>query len=451
MFANETANEAANNVTNKVANKGSMKIEINHGRLIDCTASLDAVQSLYIADQCIVAVGTAPVGWTAQKIIDASGKVVCTGLVDLCARLREPGLEHKATLESEMLAAVAGGVTAMVAPPDTDPVLDEPGLVEMLKRRALALNQARVYPLGALTVGLLGAKLTEMVELTEAGCVGFTNGDHPIVDTVVLYRAMQYAATYGYTVWLRPEEAHLARGGIAHDGEVASRLGLAGIPASAETVAIATIITLMRDTGARVHLARLSSRLGVDLVRTAKAEGLPLTCDVGVHHLLLTDRDIGHFDSQYRFAPPLRSPSDRDALSRGVIDGTIDAICSDHTPVDEDAKNVPFGEAEPGATGLELLLPLTLKWAGHASVSMADALRKITSAPSALLRREVGHPGGGLAVGAAADLCIFDPAAFWAVTPQTLRSQGKNTPYLRRELQGRVTHTLVNGALVFKA
>ena len=215
-----------------------------------------------------------------------------------------------------------------------------------------------------------------MVELTEAGCVGFTNGDKPIVDTVVLYRAMQYAATYSYTVWLRPEEAHLARGGFAHDGEVASRLGLAGIAVSAETVAISTIVTLMRDTGSRVHLARLSSRLGVDLVRAAKAEGLPLTCDVGIHHLLLSDRDIGYFDSRYRVTPPLRSPADRDALSRGVIDGTIDAICSDHTPHDDDAKNVPFAEALPGSTGLELLLPLTLKWAHIANVPVPFALKK---------------------------------------------------------------------------
>ncbi len=424
-----------------------MKIEINNGRLVDQANSIDRQDALYLADGKIVAIGGAPDGWKADKVIDATGKVVCPGLTDLCARLREPGLEHKATLESEMLAAVAGGVTSLVCPPDTDPVLDEPGLVEMLKRRAAALNQAHVYPAGALTIGLRGEQLTEMVELTEAGCVGFTNGDHAIADTVVLYRAMQYAATYGFNVWLRAEDAHLARGGFAHDGEVASRLGLAGIPVSAETVAISTIVTLMRDTGAKVHLARLSSRQGVDLVRAAKAEGLPLTCDVGIHHLLLTDRDIGHFDSQYRFAPPLRSPSDRDALSRGVIDGAIDAICSDHTPVDDDAKNVPFGEAESGASGLEMLLPLTLKWAEIAGVTVANALQKVTTGPAGLL----GLDAGKIAVGAPADLCVFDPAAFWAVTPQTLRSQGKNTPWLRRELQARVTHTLVNGELAFKA
>ena len=424
-----------------------MKIQITNGRLIDAAAKLDVVLSLFIADGKIVAIDSAPSGFKADKIIDAAGKIVCPGLVDLSARLREPGFEHKATLESELLAAVAGGITSLVCPPDTDPVLDEPGLVEMLKRRADALHQSHVYPLGALTVGLKGQRLSEMAELTEAGCVGFFNGDAPITNTNTLYRAMQYAATYGYTVWLRAEESHLANGGIAHDGEVATRLGLAGIPVSAETVMIATITILMRETGAKVHLARISSRLGVDAVRAAKSDGLPITCDVGIHHLLLTDRDIGFFDSQYRFAPPLRSPTDRDALSRGVIDGTIDAICSDHTPHDDDAKNVPFGEALPGSTGLELLLPLTMKWAAIANVPMPFALQKISGDPARLLALSAGS----FAIGKPADICIFDTKAFWAVTAQTLRSQGKNSPYLRRELEGRVTHTLVNGALVFQA
>ena len=423
-----------------------MKIQINNGRLIDAGTKLDVLQSLFIGDGKIVATNAAPADFKADKIIDAAGKIVCPGLVDLSARLREPGFEHKATLESEMLAAVAGGVTSLVCPPDTDPVLDEPGLVEMLKRRADALHQSRVYPLGALTVGLKGDRLSEMVELTEAGCVGFFNANQPIINTNTLCRAMQYAATYGYTVWLRAEDTHLANHGVAHDGEVATRLGLAGIPVSAETVMIATITILMRETGAKVHLARLSSRLGTDAVRAAKVDGLPITCDVGIHHLLLTDRDIGYFDSQYRFAPPLRSPADRDALSRAVIDGTIDAICSDHTPHDDDAKNVPFGEALPGSTGLELLLPLTLKWAERAGVPVTFALKKISSDPARLL----GLATGSLAIGAPADICIFDPKAYWAVTAQTLRSQGKNSPYLRRELEGRVSHTVVDGKLVFQ-
>jgi dihydroorotase len=428
-----------------------MKLEIRNGRLIDPsvgTSGRDERVNLYIEDAIVSSVGDeAPNGFVADKVIDAAGKIVAPGLVDLCARLREPGYEHKATLESELMAASAGGVTSLVCPPDTEPVLDEPGLVEMLKRRGWTLNQARIYPLGALTAGLKGEKLAEMLELTEAGCIGFFQADRPIVDTSVLYRAMQYAATYGFTIWLRPEDAFLARGGIAHDGEVASRLGLAGIPSSAESVAITTICTLMRETGARVHLARLSSAAGVELVRRAKAEGLPLTADVGIHHLLLTDRDIGYFDSQYRFSPPLRSPSDRDALSAGVIDGTINAICSDHTPTDEDEKNVPFGEATPGASGLEMLLPLTLKWAEHANVPLPTALARITVNAAQVL----GKSQGRFVAGAPADVCIFDPRAFWAVTRETLVSQGKNTPYLAREMQGKVTHTICAGRLVYAA
>ncbi len=422
-----------------------MKIEIKNGRIVDPASGRNENGALYIADGLIAGVGAAPAGFKADKVIDAAGKVVCPGLVDLCARLREPGFEYRATLESEMRAAVAGGITSLVCPPDTDPVLDEPGLVEMLKRRATMANQARVYPLGALTLGLHGKKLAEMTELSEAGCVGFFQADQPIHDTMVLYRALQYAATFGYTVWLRPQDAYLAADGIAHDGEVASRLGLAGIPASAETVAISTITTLMRETGARVHLARLSSAAGVELVRRAKADGLPLSCDVGIHHLLLTDRDIGYFDSQYRFTPPLRSPADRDALSRAVQDGAIDAICSDHTPVDDDAKHVPFAEAEPGASALETLLSLTLKWAEDANVPLPKALAKITADPA----RVLGVHAGNFAVGAPADICIFNPQAFWVITAQTLVSQGKNTPWLGRELQGKVTHTLVAGQTVF--
>jgi dihydroorotase len=428
-----------------------MNLEIRNGRVVDPATGRDERTNLYITDDRIANIGADFQGFTADKVIDAAGKIVAPGLVDLSARLREPGYEHKATLETELMAASAGGVTSLVVPPDTDPVLDEPGLVEMLKRRGWTLNQARIYPLGALTAGLKGEKLAEMLELTEAGCIGFFQAHQPIVDTTVLYRAMQYAATYGFTVWLHPEDAHLAKGGIAHDGEVASRLGLAGIPVSAETVAIATITTLMRETGARVHLARVSSAAGVAMVRAAKAEAgsqkLALTCDVGIHHLLLTDRDIGYFDSQYRFVPPLRSPADRDALSAAVIDGTIDAICSDHTPTDDDEKNVPFGEATPGASGLEMLLPLTLKWAEQANVPLAKALAKITLHPSDVLKKTQGR----FAVGAPADVCIFDPRAFWAVTRETLVSQGKNTPFLSRELQGKVTHTICAGRIVFSA
>ncbi len=422
-----------------------MKIHLKNGRLIDPKNGIDAVRDLYIAAGKIAGVGQAPEGFVANQTIDATGLVVCPGLVDLSARLREPGFEYKATLESELQAAVAGGVTSLACPPDTDPVLDEPGLVEMLKHRAKQLNLAHVYPLGALTRQLQGKQLTEMWELTEAGCVGFAQADAQVTDTRVLWRAMQYAATFGFTVWLRPEDYHLARDGVAHDGEVASRLGLSGIPAAAETVALATILRLAAETGAAVHLCRLSTRESVDLIRQAKAQGLPVTCDVATTHLHLTEHDIGFFDAHCHLRPPLRSQRDLAALREGLKEGVIDAACSDHTPVDDDAKLLPFAEAEPGATGLELLLPLTLKWAEGTGTSLSDAIARITSTPAAILGIDAGH----LSVGTAADVCMFEPDTYWKVEARSLVSQGRNTPFLGLELKGRVSQTLVNGHTVF--
>jgi len=424
-----------------------MRIQIKNGRLIDPRNGIDAVLDVYIAAGKVTAVGLAPDGFNANQVIDAAGLVVAPGLVDLSARLREPGFEYKATLESELQAAAAGGVTSLSCPPDTDPVLDEPGLVEMLKHRAKLLSLAHVYPLGALTRQLEGKQLTEMSELTEAGCVGFSHADMPLTDTLVLRRAMQYAATFGFTVWLRPEEAHLAKGGVAHDGEVAARLGLAGIPVSAETIAISTILALMQDTGARVHLCRLSTRVAVDMVRQAKKQGLLLTCDIATNHLHLTEHDIGYFDANCHLKPPLRSQRDRDALHAGLADGTIDAICSDHAPVDDDGKLAPFAESEVGSTGLELLLPLTLKWAQATATPLSAALARIGSIPAGLLGIDAGH----LAVGATADVCIFDPEQYWKVERSVLKSQGKNTPFMGLELAGKVRWTLVAGQVVYQA
>ncbi|MEP7275267.1 MAG: dihydroorotase [Betaproteobacteria bacterium] len=421
-----------------------MKIEIRNGRVIDPSRGVDRVAPLYVAAGRIAAIGAEPGGWSANRVIDAHGLVVCPGLVDVAARLREPGLEYKATLESELRAAIAGGVTSLACPPDTDPPLDEPGLVEMLKHRARSLNLAHVYPVGALTLQLAGTTLTEMGELAEAGCVAFSQADAPLTDTQVLLRAMQYAATFGHRVWLRAQDPHLARGGVAHDGEVATRLGLAAIPVAAETIALATIFALIRETGVRVHLCRVSSAEGVAMVREAKREGLPVTCDVAIHHLHLCDVDIGWFDAQARLVPPLRGTRDRAALRAGVADGTIDVVCSDHTPVDDDGKQVPFAEAEVGATGLELLLPLTLKWAAEERIELPAALARITRAPAELL----GVDGGTLAVGVAADVCIFDPQAHWTVSARTLQSQGRNTPFLGLEVAGQVRHTLVGGVVV---
>lgn len=424
-----------------------MEILIENGRVIDPKNGIDAVTDLYIAGGRIAALGAAPPGFRADRRINARDTIVCPGLIDLAARLREPGLEYKATLESEMAAAISGGVTSLACSPDTDPVLDEPGLVEMLKHRARSLNKANVYPVGALTRGLKGDWLTEMAELHDAGCVAFGQSDMPLPNIRVLMHAMQYAATFGFVLWLRPQDTHIAAGGVAHDGEVATRLGLPAIPVCAETLALSNIILMARETGARVHLCHISSAEAAEMVRAAKRQGLPITADVTINHVHLSEMDIGFFDSNCHLIPPLRSLSDRDALRRSLMDGTIDAICSDHAPVDEDSKLLPFAEAEAGATGLELLLPLTLKWASEAKVPLAAALSRITVEPARILGLDVGH----LSPGAVADLCIFDPLQYWTVEAATLKSQGKNTPFLGMELQGRVIYTLVSGKVVYEA
>ncbi|KAF1049766.1 dihydroorotase [Xylophilus sp.] len=428
-----------------------MKTLIRNGRVIDPASGLDRVADVALAAGRIIGIGSAPADFAPNKVIDAAGCVVAPGLVDLAARLREPGHEHEGMLESETAAAVAGGVTSLVCPPDTDPVLDEPGLVEMLKFRAEKLHRARLFPLGALTRGLAGEVLTEMAELTGSGCVGFGQADVALQNTQVLQRALQYAATFGYTVWLRPQDHHLGRGAAA-SGALATRLGLPGIPVAAETIALHTIFELQQATGARVHLCRLSSAAGVELLRAAKARGLAVTADVSINSLHLTEVDIGYFDSRARLSPPLRQQRDREALAAALADGTIDALVSDHTPVDEDAKTLPFAEAEPGATGLELLLSLALKWSSDAGVPLAQALGTVTAGPARVLGPALGTLAasvGRIAEGGQADLVVFDPAAAWTVEGAALASQGRHTPFSGYELPGRVRATLVGGQIAF--
>ncbi len=434
-----------------------MKILIKGGRLIDPASGLDRIGDLCVAAGRIVALGDVSADFQPERVIDASGLIVAPGLVDLAARLREPGHEHEGMLESELKAAAAGGVTSLVCPPDTDPVLDEPGLVEMLKFRARKLSRCRLFPLGALTRGLDGEVLTEMAALTEAGCVGFSQADRPLRDTLVLARSLLYAATYDYSVWLRPQDAYLS-GGVAASGAVATRLGLSGVPVTAETVALHTIFELMRSTGARVHLCRISSAAGVELVRAAKREGLAVTADVSINSLHLTDVDIGYFNSAMRLNPPLRQGRDRAALRAGLVDGTLDALVSDHMPVTADEKNMPFAEATPGATGLELLLSLALRWAADEGQPLARALEVVTAAPVRVLGNALGSltaSAGRLVDGGVADICIFDPEAHWQVTPEGLSSQGKHTPFAFKtsgfELPAQVRYTLVAGHIAFDA
>jgi len=430
-----------------------MNLLISNGHLLDPASGLDAQGDIAIADGRVLALGQIPADFVASQTLDAHGCIVMPGLVDLAARLREPGHEHEGMLASELAAAVAGGVTTLVCPPDTDPVLDEPGLVEMLRFRAQSLHQTRVLPLGALTRGLKGEVLTEMLQLFEAGCVGFSQAEVGIANTQVLMRAMQYARSFGYTVWLRPQDLHLGRG-VAASGPLATRMGLSGVPVAAETIALHTIFELVRATGARVHICRLSSAAGVDLLRQAKAEGLPVTGDVSVNSLHLTDMDVGYFDSRTRLSPPLRQQRDREALRQALQDGTIDALVSDHMPVGADEKELPFAEAEPGATGLELLLSLALKWAQDSKLPLVQALACVTHRSADVLAASQGAAQGGmgrLAVGAKADICVFDPKAAWTVQASALRSQSKHTPFGGYELPGQVRATLVAGRLAFPA
>ena len=424
-----------------------MKIHIKNGRVIDPKNNIDSKLDVYIAAGKIIALGNAPDGFTASQTIDASNLIVCPGLVDLSARLREPGQEYKATLISELQAAVAGGITSLACQPDTDPVLDEPGLVEMLKHRAKQLNLAHVYPLGALTRQLEGKALSEMGELREAGCVGFSQANVAITDTQVLWRAMEYAATFGFTLFLHAEEPFLAKDGVAHDGEVASRLGLKGIPSAAEALALAAILRIAKETGANVHISRLSTAEGVSMIREAKKHGLKISCDVSANQLHLTEHDIAYFDANCHLKPPLRSQRDKAALSAGLKDGTIDAICSDHTPVDDDAKLAPFAEAEVGATGLELLLVLTLKWAQQENVDLMHAIKCVTQTSANIL----AIPAGDLSINSDADICIFAADEYWKVTPSALKSQGKNSPFTGLELAGKVKTTLVHGQVVYQS
>jgi len=417
----------------------SAALAIENGRVVDPSTGLDALRNVYIADGRIAALGTAPAGFRAERVIDASGLVLAPGLVDLCARMREPGSEG--ALRGEMRAALAGGVTGVVCPPDTNPPLDEPGLVRMLRQRSREAAGARLYPLAALTAGLAGQALAEMHTLAEVGCVAFAQTACLPANLGTLLQALRYARTFDLPVWLRPVEASLAADGVAADGPLATRLGLPPIPVAAETVALHSIFELQRTVGTRIHLCRLSSAAGIELVRAAKREGLPVTADVSVQHLHLIDRNIGYYDTNCRLDPPLRTEHDRAAIRAALADGTIDAICSDHAPVSLDDKLLPFGEARAGASALETLLPLVLAWAQAEQVPLLRALAAVTVQPARIL----GEDTGTLEPGRKADIVVFDPQRKWAVEPEQFLSSGHNTPYAGQTMTGRVRWTLVGG------
>ncbi len=423
-----------------------MRIRISNGRVIDPANGIDRQSDLCIADGHIVAVDNCPDDFSPEREIDAGGKIVMPGLVDLRARLREPGQENKATIASECQAAAAGGITTLSIPPDTDPVIDTPAVVELIHQRAELAGTAKVVPLGALTVGLNGKQLSEMAELKRAGCVGVSNALSPIHDTLVLRRALEYAASHDLTVLMHPEDPHLAHEGCAHEGTVSTRLGLPGVPSAAETVAVAETLMLIEQTDAPVHFCQLSTARAVQMVARAQFDGLPITADVGSYQLHLTEMDVANFNGDCHVRPPLRTERDRIALREALVRGTLDAICSDHQPHDPDAKLAPFCDTEPGISALETHLALSYRLVQQELLALPDLIAKLTIEPARILQINAGS----LSVGAAADICIFDPEARWTVEPHELISQGKNTPFAGWELAGKVTHTLLDGRVVFE-
>jgi len=422
------------------------RLSICNGRVVDPASGFDAVADLHLGSGRIAAIGDPPSDFHAERVVDAHGLIVCPGLIDLCARLREPGLEHKGTIASETGAAVAGGITSLCCPPDTDPVIDTPAVAQLIRRRAKTHGFARVLPVGALTKGLAGQQISAMAALKEAGCPVVGHGDKPIRNTRVQRRALEYAATFGLTSFLHPADHDLTDGGLAHEGRVSTQLGLRGIPEAAETVAVARDLALAEQTGARVHFRGLSAARATAMLAEARERGIAASADVSAHQLFLTEEDLYGFDANAHLVPPLRTIRDRDALRRGVASGAISAICSDHRPHEPDAKLAPFPQTRPGIAALETLLSLVLELVYEEVMDLRTALARVTCDPAAILNRASGR----IAVGERADLCLFDVEARWQPTPAAWRSRGRNTPFFGREMHGRVRYTFVNGKLVYE-
>lgn len=423
-----------------------MRIEILGGRLIDPASGTDRQADLFIADGCIAAIGSAPAGFEADRTLAANGLVVAPGLVDLSVALREPGYSRKGTIASETLAAAAGGVTSLCCPPLTRPVLDTPAVAELVLDRARLSGHAKVFPIGALSKGLEGEQLAELVALRDAGCVAFGNGLTEFGSARNLRRALEYAATFDLTVVLHSQDRDLAADGLAHEGAAASFLGLAGIPESAETVALARNLLLVEEAGVRAHFAQITSARGARMIAAAKARGLPVTADVALYQLILTDEALRDFSSLYHVQPPLRTRADRDALREAVRSGVIDAIASHHQPHEPDAKLAPFGETEPGIASADIFLPLAMTLVDDGLLDLPTLLARLTAGPAAALRL----PAGRLAVGQPADLVLFDDRAT-TLAGEQWHSRGRNCPFLGHCLPAAVRYTLLDGHLSYEA
>ncbi len=420
---------------------------ILNARLLDPASRRDETGGVLVVDGVISELGPsvreAPEG---AVVVDADGACLAPGLVDMRVHFGEPGEEEKETFDSGSAAALAGGVTSLALLPDTDPPVDDPAMVEYVARRARRARGVKVHPMGALTRGLEGRQLAEIGLLKEAGAVGFTDGPKPLADSRVMRRALAYAGAFGAMVVQRPEDMSLAPAGVMNESALATRLGLTGIPNAAEVILLERDLRLVELTGARYHAAQISTAEAVAAIRMAKARGLPVTADASPHHLMLNELEVEGYRTFAKVRPPLRSEADRRALVEGLVDGTLDAVASDHRPQDQDEKRLPFGDAEFGAIGVETMLPVCLGLVHDGTLDLLDLLDRLTRAPADLL----GLDAGRLAVGRAADLVLFDPERPWRIEETDLHSLAKNTPFENRLVQGRVLRTFVDGRGVYR-
>lgn len=421
-----------------------MKIQITKGRIIDPANGVDQTGAVCIENGYILAVGRSTANFDPDMVIDAGGKWICPGLIDLSARFGEPG-QQQATIASESAAAASAGVTSVCCPPDTSPVIDSPAVVELITQRAARSGKTRIYAIGALTHGLKGERLAEMYALQQAGCIAISNANQPVANNEILRRALEYAASTNLTVFIHAEDHALRNQGVVNEGTISTRLGLPPVPETAETVAVSTALLLIEQTGVRAHFCRLSTAKAVAMIARAKQAGLPVTADVGICHLYLTEQDVDGYNVNCHIVPPLRRLEDKQALIRGLVDGTIDAVCSDHYPLNDDAKIAPFNLTRPGASTIEMLLPLMVDMGTRNQLSASQILEKMTTNPARIL----GLQGGTLRPGSPADLIVIDPDQSWTVSRKQLHSAGKNTPFDGWELMGKVTHTIMNGQLVY--
>ena len=416
---------------------------IRNGRVIDPVNGIDRIGDLFVKYRRIVEYSSIE-GASIDREIDASGLIVCPGLIDMNTKMGEPGSDRSSTMRRESMAAISGGITTVCIQPDTQPVVDTPAMAHMIRENAAQQRGPDILPLGALTKGLEGETLTEMAALKAAGCVGVSNARAPVHNTLLMRRAMQYASTFDITVFIRSFDPWLTGNGRVHEGEMSTRLGLPAIPEAAETVAVARDLALVETTGVRAHFSQLSCARSVDMIAESRQRGLNVSADVAIHNLLLTELDVGGFNTMCHVQPPLRSSADRDGLRDGLKDGTITVICSDHRPCRIDDKLAPFVQTAAGISGLETLLPLTLKLVDEQVLELSEALACLTCNPA----KTLGIDAGTLTPQSVADICIFDPDLVWTVDAENMLSGGRNTPFAGMEMRGKVTHTIVNGKLI---